>query len=82
MSDTTDDMEALSGLYELYLEREAEIIENKIWIMRSGKKIRVSDMETSHIENSLNMIKRKKATSTSLIFVKIFEDELKSRKQS
>ncbi len=79
MSDTTDNIELFSGSYEAYLERNTEIIENKIWIMKSGKEIKVPDMETSHIENSLNMLKRNKEKS---IFINIFEDELRLRKQS
>lgn len=35
-----------------------------LWTMRDGQKIALKDMKTSHIENSLNMLKRNGFIST------------------
>lgn len=39
----------------------------RTWTTKDGKKIRVSDMETSHIENALRMLRRKGCISPRII---------------
>ena len=35
-----------------------ENLENHIWVTRDGKELHVTKMDTSHVKNALNMLKR------------------------
>ena len=51
-----------------------------LWTMKDGGKISVSDMEESHIRNTIRLIKNKSFMSTKTTrWVRIFENELKLR---
>ena len=54
----------------------------KHWKMKDGHKIKVTDMETSHINNTLRLIRRGSLTrSGSSKWVRIFENELTLRNE-
>ena len=56
-------------------------VEPYTWITASGKKVLVTEMESSHVVNSMNMlIRNKKFTPIHTNYwVKIFKEELKRR---
>ncbi len=54
------------------------------WTTKNSKEILVQDMETSHVTNSLNMIKRRPSKDDgceaySMMWIKILDIELKKR---
>lgn len=58
------------------IEKEAKL---KIWTAKDGTKIPVKDMTDNHIQNTINLIKRKDKRDYYLPWLKVFEDELKDR---
>lgn len=50
------------------------------WTTKNGKEIPVSDMELSHIKNTIAMLKRSKSEHKAIpLWITIFEKELKRR---
>ena len=58
------------------IEEEAKL---KIWTTKDGTKIPVRDMADSHIQNTINLIKRRDKYDYYLPWLKVFEEELKDR---
>lgn len=63
--------------------REEEIemedrLRNKIWVTKEGKRLKIEEMETSHIINCLRMINRSK-WCYAYEYTKLFEFELNKR---
>lgn len=50
----------------------------KIWVTKDGKELKIKDMETSHIINTIKMINRNK-WCYAYEYTKLFEEELKAR---
>lgn len=65
----------------LIAELEEEIrMKNKIWTTREGKEIKIKDMETGHILNTIRMIVRNSDMSDiGKKYIEMFVNELKSR---
>ena len=59
------------------IEEEAK---SKIWTTKDGTKIPVRDMTDSHIQNTINLIKRMDKYDYYLPWLKVFEEELRDRK--
>lgn len=66
---------------ELMEEIEQEIrITNKIWTTRDGRELKIKEMETTHIINTIKMIVRNSDMSDlGKRYVEIFMNELKKR---
>lgn len=66
---------------ELMEEIEQEIrITNKIWTTRDGRELKIKEMETTHIINTIKMIVRNSDMSDlGKRYVEIFMNELKER---
>ncbi len=56
------------------------MVSRGMWKMKDGKEIQVCDMSDSHIENTINMIRRKGDKNLADVFCPMFEKELKIRK--
>lgn len=53
---------------------------NNIWTMGNGKEINIEDMETSHIKNCINMLKRNEhIVDLDDLWIEKFETELDIR---
>ena len=61
------------------------VIEDKakhgVWVMRGGREIPVEDMTTRHIENTMAYIQRTDQYDLFEPWLKVFEAELKRRKE-
>ena len=83
MSDNMDDF--WCGIYEeLALEDEAREMNyrfnNKIWVTKDGKELKIKDMETSHIHNCMKMINKKsKEWGYAEKYKELFMEELTRR---
>jgi hypothetical protein len=51
-----------------------------IWNMKDYTKISISDMQNSHIQNCINMLKKKYPNSTREAWIDIFDDVLFKRR--
>ena len=63
---------------QIYYDIE-EKARSKIWTTKDGTKIPVKDMTDSHIQNIINLIKRKDKRDYYLPWLKVFEEELENR---
>ena len=68
-----EDIEALSGMYEDYLDD----VENHIWTDKAGNRHKIEEMKTQHLINCLNKINREEDFRQE--FKKLIADELKDR---
>jgi hypothetical protein len=75
MGDAADDDYAR---YEVALSRYESYIENRTWVTQTGKEIHVTDMETDHIENAINLLKNNRHHLNN-VWIRIFEEELDLR---
>jgi len=86
MSDTTDDMECMFGVWEAHKEHKETLMDKYIWTQANGVEIKVIDMTTNHVQNSLNALINGKIFSSEIDkitkenWIKIFTNELKRRK--
>ena len=74
MSDSSDDMECLSGVYETYLEKlhkKEDEWEKGYHINKKGKKYKLQDMTISHLQNAIRFFEELNTTP--------LEEELKKR---
>lgn len=57
------------------------MLENKSWETKEGKVLDLCEMDRSHIENTINFIKRKEGRffGYANAFISMFEEELKRR---
>lgn len=53
-------------------------IDKRIWLKKDDSRIKVSDMSTSHVQNTIKMLKRGDWHLAS-IWIEIFETELNNR---
>lgn len=51
----------------------------EIWTTKDGNKIPVREMTTSHIQNTINLIKRRDKYDYYLPWLRVFEAELQRR---
>lgn len=72
---------AISGEFDdpIYIWDDFELVKNKTWIQRNWQTIKVSDMSTSHIENTIRMLCRRHAKTVGS-WINVFETELKRRR--
>jgi len=64
--------------------RELEIddlVNAGVWVKADGVRIPISEMESGHIQNSINIINRKKLNHLKA-YLKPFEEELSKRGES
>ena len=89
MSDSYDDTECKGYFLEL-MELQEKETENaasdvkeleEFWITKDGKRIRYRDMPQSHLENALNMLRRKEEELTQMQYVafEALKKEMKRR---
>lgn len=57
------------------IEKDASI---GIWVTKDNKELKISEMQTSHIRNCINFIKRKD-DDLYKCYIPVFEAELKKR---
>ena len=88
MSDTTDDMECRAAAWEAHKEHKEELMDKYIWTQSNGVEIKVKDMTTSHVQNSLNAINKGMIFFSEIDkfehdnWIRIFTNELNKRNQS
>ena len=73
---------AISGEFDdpIYIWDDFELVKNRTWMQRNWQTIKVSDMSTSHIENTIRMLCRRHA-KTVLSWINVFEAELERRRK-
>ena len=85
MSDNMDDYWCQYWEELDWAEEEIEMeyrFENKIWVTKDGKKLKIKDMETSHIQNCIKFVNKKingKQWVYAEEYTKLFNEELKAR---
>ena len=85
MSDNMDDYWCAYWEELDFEEEEIEMeyrFENKIWVTKDGKKLKIKDMETSHIQNCIKFVNRKingRQWAYAEEYTKLFNEELKAR---
>lgn len=69
--------------YEIWYDRNISNINNGIWIQKNGSKIKIQEMKNTHIQNCINMLKRRLEKDISNEFAELwiirFEKELEFR---
>jgi len=71
-----------NSIYDDLISEYKEIGNDMVWIMKDGTEIFIKNMETSHIKNCINMLKRTKKNETKLAWIDIFTDVLMKRRES
>lgn len=69
-------MAELEHTLEPYCQDMELLKSNKIWTTRDGDEIPVKNMTKQHLINTVNMLKR---NNSDREWIKVLEDELKSR---
>ena len=67
-------------IYDVLMEDYKNLGTNMIWKMKDGTEISICNMETSHIRNCINMLKRNQSNSTREAWIDIFNDALLKRR--
>lgn len=73
---------AISGEFDdpIYIWDDFELVKNKTWMQKNWQTIKVSDMSTSHIENTIRMLYRRHAKTVDS-WINVFEAELERRRK-
>ena len=73
---------AISGEFDdpIYIWDDFELVKNKTWMQRNWQTIKVSDMSTSHIKNTIRMLYRRHAKTVDS-WIDVFEAELERRQK-
>ena len=68
---------------EIWYQRNMDLLNSGIWTQKDGTKISISKMTNSHMQNCINMLKRKLDKNTENEFTELwinrFEKELEFR---
>ena len=74
------DYMAISGEFDepMYIWDDFDLVKRRTWIQRNWQTIKVSDMSTSHIVNTIKMLRRRNARTVEL-WLNIFRSELEKR---
>lgn len=78
MSDTDDDMAAGAALYEDMLDSLQANIDKKVWVTRDGQRIKIKNMEDSHLLNAIRYIRSELGPNLNRWY---FDEQLESLEQ-
>ena len=67
--------------HEIYEEINIRNMERRVWTMRDGKEIPLSDMTTKHIQNCIRMLERGTPDDIAEMWVRTFTEELNRREE-
>ena len=75
-------VEALIGQFhsDSKEKEEAHLLATKTWKKRTGKEIKVCDMQTNHIINSIKVLSSRTPNPNLIAWVNLFKEELRARK--
>lgn len=74
-----DQLDMAAYDYQMYDYKENG--DNTIWTMKDGTDIEICNMKDGHIQNCINMMKRKPLNGTRRAWIEIFE-EIKMNRRS
>ena len=66
--------------YEPWIDMEFTKADRGIWTQKNGEEINIKDMTDSHIQNTINMLKRRDCDSIDEYWIMTFEAEQQARK--
>jgi hypothetical protein len=78
VSDTTDDMEIGSAMYEVWIENKWNNLQKKIWVTKDDKRIKFKDLDASHIRNIIKHLQDSEEEVDHL-YIKKLNHELSKR---
>ena len=67
--------------YEPWIDMEFTKADRGIWTQKNGEEINIKDMTDSHIQNTINMLKRRDCDSINEYWIMTLEAEQRARKE-
>lgn len=61
------------------IQKEAE---SKIWTTKDGRKLSITEMSTSHIQNTIKYLERNNSMDILTAWIIVFQDELANRSKN
>ena len=68
--------------YEPWIDIEFTKADRGIWTQKNGEEINIKDMTDSHIQNTINMLKRRDCDNVDEYWIMTFEAEQQARKEN